>query len=407
MQQIKFEDPTLFRYLFSAISRFVDDIIIEVSPESFKITSIDPHDFCFLNINMLPDFFKEYEISTNVIFSISVKKIGKILPKLSSAKEISLRIHEDSIEILASEKWNISFKIYYLTLDPEEFLTPNQILYDCFAKLDAKEFSAIINVVSSISNEIKFKLVNGRLEILASDIDYSLSGKYTDLIDYQCDVVGLESEVVVSYLKQLIPLINRCDLVSLNLGSEKPVKIDIIKKDKATFSFVLSHKKRSQNDSKLRINREGTSLPRLSVSKFPDFLRFISGFPQGVSSSILINAGLETKGGDYHRLGNKLNLSKKKKKKIYSTDKGIIFTTLLQSDINDAKKYLHSLVLENYKSYETMIKILKETRPGIDELYDLINAELKMKDYHKIDRQDMTTLLGIGLWCEIIDKKLA
>ena len=42
-----------------------------------------------------------------------------------------------------------------------------------------------------------------------------------------------------------------------------------------------------------------------------------------------------------------------------------------------------------------------------DELFRKINNELEKISEHKIDKQDMSTLLGIASWCGIIDRKLA
>ena len=118
------------------------------------------------------------------------------------------------------------------------------------------------------------------------------------------------------------------------------------------------------------------------------------------------NAGLETKGADYHRLANKLNLASRKNRKIALTEKGNIFMAMLRNNENDAKKYLHTLMQEKYESYNTMIQLLKNNRLDPDELYLELNNELEKIQHPKIDRQDLSTILGLGMWCGTIDKKL-
>ena len=61
---------------------------------------------------------------------------------------------------------------------------------------------------------------------------------------------------------------------------------------------------------------------------------------------------------------------------------------------------------DKYDSYNTMIQILKNNRLDPDELYLEINNILEKNEYPKIDRQDLSTILGLGMWCGMIDKKL-
>jgi hypothetical protein len=54
-----------------------------------------------------------------------------------------------------------------------------------------------------------------------------------------------------------------------------------------------------------------------------------------------------------------------------------------------------------------MIDLLQSSRFELDELFNEINDKLTEEKKPIIDRQDLSTLLGIGLWCGLIDKKMA
>ena len=53
------------------------------------------------------------------------------------------------------------------------------------------------------------------------------------------------------------------------------------------------------------------------------------------------------------------------------------------------------------------MRILSAKPLDPDELFEEINNLSKKEDDYIIDKQDLNTLLGIAMWCEKIDKKLA
>jgi len=404
MQNIIFKDAILFRHLFTAISRFVNQVHFDVSPNGLKIVSIDPHDFCYIDLFMSPQFFKEFNINKTISFGLEIKKLGKILPKISVANKISLNFNEDSIELIAQHEWKMNFIFKYLVDDIFDLSKPKEIKYNNSITIDAKEFSKLIDTASVLSTETKFLLNKNGFYVKTDHEDFTFLGEPSKIDEIQKSISEVESSVVSNYLRQLSSLFNYCDRIRVNLDENQPIKLDLIFKN-AEFTFIFSHKRNLHN--KKRMDRQGTSLPRLSVSKFPEFLIYISAFPNGQRVNLLINAGFETKGRDYSRLARNLELVEVKEGRIFLSDKGKIFINYLRSNSNDAKRLLHGLVYEKYDSYRNMVGILKNSRYDLNELFNAINRNLQQENKPTIDFQDISTLLGIGLWCGLIDKKMA
>lgn len=407
MTQIVFQDSSIFRYLFSTIARFVDQVHFEIGSEGIRIKSIDPHDFCYLDLLMLKNFFRDYEVDRDESFGIDISKLRSFLPKISKAKHIAMKVNDNSLDLIASKDWNMIFSIVFLEKDIYNLPEPDRVYYDSYVVLNAKEFSNLVDAASTISSELIFSIEGKDFIIKSNSGDYSFTGNPSQILEFDGKLNKIETFVIASYLSYLTPLIKRCDRIRVQLGNGKPVRFDLMYRDKATFSFILSQRRRKVLRVKIQESRGGTSLPRLTISKLPEFLLYLSTCTEGESTRVLVAAGLETTGGDYSRMAIKLGLATRRDKRLHITRDGESFINLLKNDPKYSKQFLHKLASSEIEAYEIMLSCLREKPLAPDELFLEINRKLGEARKHRIDKQDLNTLLGLGIWCGIVDRKLA
>lgn len=405
--RLTFSDPIVFRKLFECVSKFIDKAHFDISSESIRVRSIDPHDFCYVDLSLNKSFFKWYQPKPNLSFAVDVSKFSKFLPRLAFADSISMNINEDALEFEAIKKWKMLFRVDMLKEDPFDMPEPKRFSYEAWVDIPTKEFFNVVRAASSISNELVFTIHKDVFSISSAFGDYTFSAELSKLegIEDKSDQ-EVSASMIASYINTLGDLIKRCDTVRVWLGNEKPVKLDLIYQDKGVFSFTLSHKRIKTRPKKVK-GREGTSLPRLTVTKLPQFLQYLSSCPEGEETRFLVAAGLETSGGDYGRMAKRLELAKRRKGINKLTQKGEIFVNLIQNDLNQAKKFLNMLASKKINAYDVMIKSLKKKPLSPEELYEKINKKLQEEKQHIIDKQDLSTMLGLAIWCGVVDKKLA
>ena len=406
MSHIVFQDPTLLRYLFSTISRFVDKVHFDINENGIRIKSIDPHDFCYLDLLFLKNYFESYEIKNHMSFGVDISKLRYFLPKISGAKKIEFEVNNDFLYLIASKDWKMTFKIGFLEKDPYNLKEPKDINYDSDLIISAKDFSKLIAAASTISTELSI-LIDGKNLMIRSDSgDYSFIGQPSQILEFNKDNKKIESSVISKYLSYLNPLIKRCDRVRIWLGIEKPVRFDMMYRNKATFSFI--HSQRRLKTLSLKTDSKGKrSLPRLTSSKLPELLLYLFNSPEGENIRVLKGAGLETDKGDYGRVANKLKLVTYSNGKIHITDDGILFVNLLKNDPKNAKNFLHKLSYSHIEEYRLLIKMIKEKPLPPNELFHEINNNIKKLNKRNINEEYMNILLGLGIWSGILDNKLA
>jgi len=394
-------NPEVFRQLFQCISRFVEKVHFNIDQEGMRIRSIDPDDFCYVDIFLKRSFFKDYLFEDSMKFGLDVSKLSKVLPKIYKVNSLDIKINGGFLELTATKKWKTIFKIKFLEEDPFDLAEPKKIKYQTFAEVPAEDFSNLVDTASAISNEMNLSVEkdNRRFFMTAQSGDYFYVGEPSEIIRIKSNNgQNVSASVIANYVKTLGPLIKQCNAVRVRIGADKPVRLDLVYQDKGIFSFTLSHRRRKARPIS---KRGGASLPRLTVTKLPEFLLYISNTPEGEEIRFLKAAGLETSGGDYARMSKQLGLAYRRGGKIRLTREGDLFVNLIQNDLKQAREFLHKLALSKYEAYRVMINCLKERPLALNELFGRITVN------SRIDKQDLSTLLGLALWCGVVDKKLA
>lgn len=397
--RLRVQDVDTFKALFGCLSKFIERIHVDVSDRGIRIRSIDPHDFCYVDLILKPSFFEQYNINQDWGFGLDISRLSKMLSNFSS--ELFMRIDAGNVQFQTQGLGKPIFKMDWLDIDPYDLPEPLKLRYDTHFDLKADEFSDLIKKASAISHELTFSATRNTVALNASNRGYSFSSKLS--IPAICHK-PVSVSIISGYLKTLSSLIKKCERIRVWLGNDKPLRLDLTYQDKGKFSFFISHKKKTVRP---RRRREGTSLPRVSVTRFPDFLSYLGNQPKGVETKMLVMARLETEGGDYGRLANMLGFTIRRKKKIKLTSAGRKFLLTHKSDPDKAREFIHRTAIEKIRAYRLLIENIIERPMASDEIFESINNSLKGKKLHKIDRQDMSTLLGLATWCGAIDRKLA
>jgi len=390
--------------LFQYVTRVIEVAHFDVKEDLFRVRSIDPHDFCYVDITLNPNFFERYIVDNPWSFAIDCSKLSSIVPALT-APEIYIRIDEGRIQFSTRENWISAFGIRWLRADPYDLPEPNVFDYEAIANISAKELANIIRKAATISHEITFSADRtNKLTVFAAREDYSFVAQPLSP-HFQIQVKRpVTVSIILDYLKTLWFFIDRCESAKVFIGDKKPLRVDLTYGNKGTFSFSFSHRKKEKVEKVERRSRGGTSLPRVSMKTFERYVVQLSKHPEGADPKIFEIAGLETKGGDCWRLSDILTLAYKDKGKVKLTPLGEAFVSLYEKDEEKAKKFLHMLAKNSIIPYKVMVEALA-TPVAQDELRDCVNQLLEKKGYHAMNGQDISTLIEIARWCNILKAK--
>lgn len=123
--------------LFQYVARFIEVAHFDVKKDGLRVRSIDPHDFCYVDILLYPNFFDKYVVDDERSFSIKCSELSRIVPTLT-AHEIYIRIDEGYIQLSTRENWMSAFSIRWLRTGSYSFSEPHDFDYEATVNISAK-----------------------------------------------------------------------------------------------------------------------------------------------------------------------------------------------------------------------------------------------------------------------------
>jgi hypothetical protein len=397
----KISDVSAFKSLFRCITRFTENAHFDVRKKGIRIRSIDPYDFCYIDIQLTPQFFEGYNLDTAFTFGVNIAKLKNILPNITKDTPLLLEINHGKLQFHLMNKRKTTYNLDWLPIDPYNHPEPLKLNYETHIDVPSKEFLSLIKEAATVSNEIDFLAGNGKLKVTSIDDGFS----YTSEICVRKGILKVQPIrlfVIIDYLRRLYEIIDICESVKLSMGNEMPLKVNVSYNNKGSFSFVLSNRKVNEN----RENKNSMLIPDVSFTKLPEFLGFISKREE-TDPRIIPLSQVETENNENLGLAITLGLVILTRKSISLTKEGERLVHLLKESPEVAKKELHTIALKRMPSYEAIIKSIGGKSLSTIEIYNKVNSALKSKYIPQIRKHDMMMLLGIATWCKAIDRKMA
>ena len=413
--KFKVNDVGLFKALFKGITRFTDTAHFEVKKNGVQIRSVDPYDFCYVDINLPPSLFDGYKINSKTFsFGVDLGKIGPIIRNIGS-KDLFLEITDNSLQIKLVNGWVTNYKLDWMEDDSD---LPDTLKQNYTAKIPiaSTTFLNIIKDASAVSREIEFEVDKKELRVSATKQGFTYSTHLNLNKHYKTAVVKKNSKsfAILDYLRTLSEIIIKCKEVELNLGDNLPVRLDLKYRGGGTFTFIISNttittSRTAMEERKDRIESSPkvstSSMPQITVTKFPDFIKSLH-VEGGVDEHDALHSIYETDDGDFTRITKLLGLAKKRKGRLYLSEDGVMFAKSLRSDSRPGKRRLHKIIQEKVPEYNKLLNFLSSTK-GSDVRTITNHFKFSKKKGAIITKKDdIILLLGLATWCNMIDRKL-
>lgn len=397
--------PEVFCRALHSVARFSQRAHFELGPNGVHVRTIDPHEFCYADLSFKRSFFDGEFDGSPQSHGLDMTKLARILPVLSRSQGITIHVNDQALDLDAAGPWRLNYRIGWLAKDSYEApRRPKKILYEAAVHMAAEDLENLIDTASAVSKEIVLTVRNGSFKVTAASEDLELAAKPSTSIqirsESKCEV---SAHVLSNYLDSLRTLMDKCSAVKILLGTEKPTRFDFFYDKKATFSFVLSGRKPTGPQR----HEQSKSLPRLTATRFPDFLVYLATSAKGESPHVLQIAGLESSNGDYSRLATRLGMVTYERGRLQITSAGIHFVNLLKSDMSEARLWLHKSMYDRIPEYSIIINTSKSSPVSMDDLVRIINRRAKRIGKQPVLGHEVLTFLGLATWCRVMDRRMA
>ncbi len=412
--ELRIEDLALFKAIFRGITRFTDVARFDISKNGVRIRSIDPHDFCYVDIKLSPTFFNGFNWDSEKFSrEAEIGKLKQVITKIKKEKKLNLDIRKKNIALNFINNEKTRYELEWLEDEEFNLPEPNNLDYDAEITIPSKEFLEIINEASSVSREIFFGIEDGKFVVGSEEGGFSyhktidLSGQVFESFKNKIPKKDVKTWTILDYLKTVTEMVTQCGEVKLGLSDDLPLRVDLSYRGRGTFTFIISNKGFSAAEEGAKKNSEykkaspvtgNFTPPQISVTKFPKFLESVK---DGMAIKNLLHSRYETENGSYTKLGELLKFTTKRDGVIYLSNEGKEFLKSLEK--RSAKTKLNKKLKEKIPEYKYMLKLLSNTPQNFE---DIVIHLKKSKKYSMKDKEDVLLLLGLATWCNSIDRKL-
>ena len=411
--KFKVNDVGLFKALFKGITRFTDTAHFDVKKNGVQIRSVDPYDFCYVDINLPPSLFDGYKINSKTFsFGVELGKIGPIVRNIGS-KELFLEIADNSLQIKLVNGWTTNYKLNWME-DDSDLPDPLKQNYTAKVTIPSTDFLNIIKDASTVSREIEFEVDKKELRVSATKQGFTYSTHLNLNKHYKTAVVKKNSKsfAILDYLRTLSEIIIKCKEVELNLGDNLPLRLDLKYRGGGTFTFIISNKQITTSRTAKDVRKDKTesnpktstsSMPQITVTKFPDFIKSLN-VEDGVDEHDALHSIYETDDGDFTRIAKLLGLVKRRKGRLYLSEDGLRFAKSLRSDSRPGKRRLHQIIQEKVPEYNKLLNFLHDNPSDVAAIIDHFKFSKKKRSIIT-KKDDIILLLGLSTYCNEIDRK--
>lgn len=414
MTKFKIEDTLFFKIVFRGITKFTNTANFEITKHGIRIRSVDPHDFCYVDIRLSPAFFKEFSWSTEKFSaSADIGRFKRIISNITKDKSLYLEIKENHIGLSFVNGSTTRYTLDWLDENIGNLPESLKLKYPHEVTVSAKELQNIIKEASGVSRDICFELKDSKLSISSSDEGFSFSKDISLQGQHLGRMVHEKSFTIIDYLQILSEIISVCENVTLGIKEDLPLRLELSYKGKGSFTFIVANRKLTESE---KVHREKTelkqnspflatpSLPQISVIKFPKFIKSID-IKNGISVGDLKKTKYETANSTYTRLAELIGFITRKNNRFYLTKAGEDFVKVLDSGSSLLKPKLNKHLAKTVPEYSTILNFLSNSPMAPEDLFEKLLHGKKSNSIIS-DKDDIMLLLGIATWCNAIERRL-
>ena len=413
----KINNVKLFVAVLKGITKITDKAHFDVKKNELRIRSIDPFDFCYMDIKLHSSIFDNYKIQkTKTSFGIEIGALKKLLNSIKN-KEVSLEINKNELKLGFLTNWKKTYSLKWLDDDEFDLPEPVNLSYDTKFTISSADFLNLIKEASYVSREICFKVDGDSIEASAERQDFSFNTKITQkekLDDFISSKESVTTVAILDYFVLLSDIINLSKEVTISLSKDLPLKVEmssglckftfLITNRRMDTSVIARNKKAKAAKMRPKALSSTSNIPNISVSKFPDFLKSLDSI-ETISVKKIQQSIHETENGSYTRLAEFLGFIVKKQSKYVITEMAKEIISDLSNNSRSAKLKIHRQAQEVIPEYIQLLNELSDQPHDVNSIVKTFSFS-KSKNSLIRNKDDILILLGFATWANAVDRRL-
>ena len=157
--KLELSNNSVFKDAFDSVSRIIDEIMIEINSEEFKVNALDRSHISFVHLEFKKEFFDEFECDIEDKICVDTSEFMQILKRLKKNDVLRLENDDNNIIITLIGDSTRRFKIRLIDMEYDT-PTPPSINPPCSVNIESALLKDCLGDMELFGDVITYKITD-------------------------------------------------------------------------------------------------------------------------------------------------------------------------------------------------------------------------------------------------------
>ena len=229
MFELKIDDAKLFKDSVDAIATLIDESEFDINQDGMFLRAMDPSQIAMVDFKLPKQSFEKFEVPEQTKIGLNLDDLSKIMSRVRAGENLTLKLDKTGsrLELIFKGKTTRKFNLPLLDIGSSSPKTPS-IDFDAVIKLNGTVIKEGLKDASLVSSHVVLNATEKGFDIKAhgdkGDVVIEAVKGQDILLEHS---VNKEARAMfpLEYLNDLLKATDASSIVEINLGTDKPLKI--------------------------------------------------------------------------------------------------------------------------------------------------------------------------------------
>ena len=243
MSKVVLANPDLLKSAVSIISEIIDEGVFSFNSNGLSLLSPDRTMVAVVDFKLLPQVFEEFDVSAQIDVGLNLTNLSTILKRVKSSDKLTINLDtKNKVELVVEGEGKRRFELPVISVSVER------------PPIDQLVFSNKVDLESSVleAGVEDAGIIGDSLILEAGQENFKISAK-TDTTSSQMELKKGENGLLeihgsgpvrarypLDYLKKMSKACKLSNQVSLEFGTDYPLRLSFKELDKLNLCFILA-----------------------------------------------------------------------------------------------------------------------------------------------------------------------
>ncbi|MEW6221754.1 MAG: proliferating cell nuclear antigen (pcna) [Candidatus Hadarchaeota archaeon] len=245
MVRVKMEDSKVWKSCVKAMVNIIEEASFKFTPEKVKMMAMDPSHVALVDFELPASAFSEYEVEEPATIGVNLMEMDKVLSRAKPDDELAMELDDKQSRLNFTFKGASTRKLNMALIDVREAeLKEPKIQFTATAEVLAGVLQDGLKDAELVGDKVRFDVKDKELSMVAEGdkgtSELKLGDKDEGLVKLKADRPA-GATFGIRYLADMVGGAGSGDQVSISLGSDLPIQLDLpIAGGKGRLRFLLA-----------------------------------------------------------------------------------------------------------------------------------------------------------------------